>query len=38
MTQEEILNACKNINEKILSIDDIHNIIKEIIKEILREE
>lgn len=37
MTQEEILKLCENVNKKLLSIDDIQNIIKEIIKDILKE-
>lgn len=37
MTQEEILKLCENVNEKLMSIDDINNIIKEIIKDILKE-
>ena len=37
MTQEEILKLCENVNERLMSIDDINNIIKEIIKDILKE-
>lgn len=37
MTQEEILKLCENVNEKLMSIDDINNIIREIIKDILKE-
>ena len=37
MTQEEILKLCENVNEKLMSIDDINNIIREIIKDILNE-
>ena len=37
MTQEEILKLCENVNERLMSIDDINNIIREIIKDILKE-